>query len=166
MRLIKLALISFVAIFLVVFLLSLLIPSHVRVSRAINIDAPVDSVMPHLADMRNWKSWNTMLDNPEYKDVKYEANSFHSDQVQIVQTALKTDSVLTTWHQQSGRDILAGMACFNLNGVTAVQWYFDFHLRWYPWEKIGSIIFDKQLGPPMEKSLDNLKKMVEAGQKI
>ncbi len=67
MRLIKLAIISFVAIFLVVFLLSLLIPSHVRVSRAINIDAPVDSVMPQLADIRNWKSWNAMLDNPDYK---------------------------------------------------------------------------------------------------
>jgi hypothetical protein len=161
MRLIKLAIISFVAIFLVVFLLSLLIPSHVRVSRAINIDAPVDSVMPQLADIRNWKSWNAMLDNPDYKDVKYTENSFYSDQVQIVQTGVKADSVLTTWHQLSGRDIHSGMACFNFNGVTAVQWYFDFKLRWYPWEKIGSIIFDKQLGPPMEKSLDNLKKKVE-----
>lgn len=161
MRLIKLAIISLVAIFLVVFLLSLLIPSHVRVSRAINIDAPVDSVMPLLKDVRNWKSWNVMLDNPQYKDVKYSENNFSSDQVQIEMTGIKADSVLSIWHQQSGRDIHAGMACFNLSGVTAVQWYFDFQLRWYPWEKIGSIIFDKQLGPPMEKSLDNLKKIVE-----
>ncbi len=161
MRLIKLALISFVAIFLVVFLLSLLIPSHVRVSRAVNIDAPVDSVMNRLKDIRNWKSWNIMLHNPEYKDVQFAENSFTSDQVQIKQTAVKKDSVLTLWHQKNGRDINAGMACFNLNGVTAVQWYFDFQLRWYPWEKIGSIIFDKQLGPPMEQSLGKLKKEVE-----
>lgn len=161
MRLIKLALISFVAIFLVVFLLSLLIPSHVRVSRAVNIDAPVDSVMNRLKDIRNWKSWNIMLHNPEYKDVQFAENSFTSDQVQIKQTAVKKDSVLTLWHQKNGRDINAGMACFNLNGVTSVQWYFDFQLRWYPWEKIGSIIFDKQLGPPMEQSLGKLKKEVE-----
>jgi hypothetical protein len=42
-----------------------------------------------------------------------------------------------------------------------LQWYFDIKLRWYPWEKFGSIVFDKQLGPPMEKSLGNLKKLLE-----
>lgn len=161
MRLIKLGIISFVVIFLVIFLLSLLIPSTVRVSRAINIDAPVDSVMAQVKDIRNWKGWNEMLNNPDYKDVSYTENGFHSDQVQIKIRSAKADSVLTDWHQLSGRDIHSGFACFNMNGVTVLQWYFDFKLRWYPWEKIGSIIFDKQLGPPMEKSLGNLKTMVE-----
>lgn len=161
MRIIKLGIISIVVLFLVVFLLSLLIPSTVRVSRAINIDAPVDAVLAELKDLRKWKDWNEMLNNPEYKNVHYTERSFSSDQVQIELQAVKADSVLTDWHQLSGRDIHSGFACFNMNGVTVLQWYFDFHLRWYPWEKIGSIIFDKQLGPPMEKSLGNLKTKVE-----
>jgi hypothetical protein len=39
-----------------------------------------------------------------------------------------------------------------------VQWYFDFEVNWYPWEKFGSILFDRQLGPSMERSLETLKK--------
>jgi hypothetical protein len=34
-------------------------------------------------------------------------------------------------------------------------------LKWYPWEKFASIIFDRQLGPYMERSLGNLKKLAE-----
>ncbi len=75
MRLIKLAIISFVAIFLVVFLLSLLIPSHVREPRH-QYRCAGRFRMAQLADIRNWKSWNAMLDNPEYKDVKYTEKQF------------------------------------------------------------------------------------------
>jgi len=45
-----------------------------------------------------------------------------------------------------------------------VQWYFDFHLDWYPWQKFQSIIYDKQLGIPMENSLQQLKQIVETSQ--
>lgn len=45
--------------------------------------------------------------------------------------------------------------------VSTVQLYYDFHLKWYPWQKLGSIIYDKQLGPVMEKWLVELKKEVE-----
>jgi hypothetical protein len=34
-------------------------------------------------------------------------------------------------------------------------------LNWTPWEKFGSITFDKQFGTPMEASLNNLKKLME-----
>ena len=45
MRLIKLAIISFVFLFLVVTAISLLIPSHIRISKATNIAPPKDSVL-------------------------------------------------------------------------------------------------------------------------
>lgn len=46
--------------------------------------------------------------------------------------------------------------------VAAVQLYSDFHIKWYyPWQKLGSIIYDKQLGPVMEKYLFDLKKGLE-----
>jgi hypothetical protein len=118
MRFVKLAIISAVVLFVVIFLFSLIIPSTVRVSRAIDISAPKDSLVAQLADLRQWKNWNVMTMNSGF-----------------------------TWH---GTD-----------GQLVVQWYFDINLRWYPWEKFGSIVFDKQLGPPMEKSLGNLKKLLE-----
>jgi thiamine kinase-like enzyme len=45
--------------------------------------------------------------------------------------------------------------------VTVVQWQFQQRLSWYPWEKLGSIMNDKIIGPMMEKNLGNLKKIVE-----
>ena len=46
-------------------------------------------------------------------------------------------------------------------GEYVVQWNFDFDFKWYPWEKMSSIFYDKQLGPIMERSLLQLKKQSE-----
>ncbi len=46
--------------------------------------------------------------------------------------------------------------------LATVQLYYDFYLKWYPWEKLESIVYDKQLGPVMEKELAELKEAVEA----
>ena len=42
-----------------------------------------------------------------------------------------------------------------------LQWYFDFHFHWYPWEKLGALFYDKRFGFVMEKSLVELKTYVE-----
>jgi hypothetical protein len=38
----------------------------------------------------------------------------------------------------------------------------DFRLRWYPWEKFSSLLFEKSYGLTMEKGLNNIKKLSEA----
>jgi len=43
-----------------------------------------------------------------------------------------------------------------------VQWWMDFKLRWYPWEKFSSLFFENIYGAQMEKGLDNLKRLAEA----
>ena len=42
-----------------------------------------------------------------------------------------------------------------------LQWYIDFNLRWYPWEKFASLLFEKSYGVQMELGLSNIKKIVE-----
>ena len=46
---------------------------------------------------------------------------------------------------------------------TTLQWYMDFHLRWYPWEKMASLLFEQSYGPKMEQGLNNIKNLVETG---
>lgn len=161
MRLVKLAIISAIVLFLVVFLLSLLIPGNVRISRAINISASTDSLVRQLTDLRQWQHWNEMVNSPQQHNPAYTATSFTSDQVQVKLQQAKTDTVFTSWMQQSGKEIASGFTYQSVSGTIVVQWYFDIELEWYPWEKFGSIVFDKQLGPPMERSLANLKKVLE-----
>ena len=69
--------------------------------------------------------------------------------------------VVTRWNRNENEAINSGFQLVGAEDSTVVQWYFDFKLKWYPWEKFGSIIFDKQLGPPMESSLARLKKFME-----
>jgi hypothetical protein len=42
-----------------------------------------------------------------------------------------------------------------------LQFTLQFHLHWYPWEKLASMFYDKQLGPLLEQSLQNLRKELE-----
>eukprot|EP00456_Euglypha_rotunda_P070182 TRINITY_DN62114_c0_g1_i1.p1 TRINITY_DN62114_c0_g1~~TRINITY_DN62114_c0_g1_i1.p1 ORF type:complete len:122 (+),score=10.96 TRINITY_DN62114_c0_g1_i1:50-367(+) len=42
-----------------------------------------------------------------------------------------------------------------------VQWQFEQQLSWYPWERFGSMMNDKILGPMMEKNLNTLKARLE-----
>jgi hypothetical protein len=42
-----------------------------------------------------------------------------------------------------------------------VQWQFEQKVKWYPWERLGSMMNDKILGTMMEKNLNNLKALVE-----
>lgn len=144
MRLIKLGAVSVFFLALVVFLMSLLIPSKVRISRAVNILAPKDSILAHLENPAKWSSWNEMV----------------HEGTEISILSLSGDSVLTSW--KTGKEpVVSGFALEESGGTTVVQWYFDFRLKWYPWEKFGSIVFDKHFGTPMEQSLNKLKKLVE-----
>jgi hypothetical protein len=161
MRFVKLALISAVVLFIVIYLFSLMIPSQVRVSRAINISAPEDSLIAMVADLRQWHLWNQLADNPDNINKRFTENSITSDQLTITKKAHTGDTLLTDWQQQNARVLNSGLAWYGNDGQLVLQWYFDIKLRWYPWEKFGSIVFDKQLGPPMEKSLGNLKKLLE-----
>ena len=105
-----------------------------------------------------------MTNQEELTNKKFSDSSFTSDQMNISLISASPDTVLTRWVRNSKETINSGFTLMAAADSTIVQWYFDFKLKWYPWEKFGSIIFDKQLGPPMEASLTNFKKFMENNQ--
>ncbi|MEJ0105618.1 MAG: hypothetical protein WDO19_24995 [Bacteroidota bacterium] len=50
---------------------------------------------------------------------------------------------------------------YNQSDSLTVQWYLDFKLKWYPWDKFFSLAYDKMYGTQMEQGLKNLKENVE-----
>lgn len=162
MRFIKLALISAVLLFGIILLISLLLPSHIRISRAIDINAPGGKIYPWLADVQQWDKWNEYIG--VYHNRLAATGSLKADEITIAVTG-KSDTLITAeWLQPSGNKFGNGFAIISGaggQGHTTVQWYFDFHVKWYPWEKFQSIVYDEQLGPVMERSLVNLKRLVE-----
>ena len=161
MRLVKLGLISLLGLFLVIFILSLLIPSTMRVSRAITIDASLDTVNAYVKDMRKWVLWNALLKNENLHSVKVDPSSYSSNEMKIVMLPADSTGIRTVWERVGQDKIQSGVGITQVANSTIVQWYFDFKVKWYPWEKFGSIVFDKELGPPMEQSLDQLKNLCE-----
>ena len=160
MNIIKLAIISVVVLFLLMTAITSLLPGTVRISRAININAPAQQVHGRLSDLNEWNTWNEYI--KAMKQPVIATDSIYSAELSIGRRAINPASIETMWHQQRNGKTFPGV--FNLissNSITTVQWYFDFHFRWYPWEKLSSIAYDKQIGPQMEQSLGNLKELVE-----
>lgn len=168
MKLIKFGLLSLIVLFLVLTGLSLLFPSHLRVSRVVNIAAPRQTVAAAVGDFRAWKNWNGFLYGNTLTNVRYSDPSsgkgavLTASELTVRETASDSDGVGLHWELKGGKEVDGGFRFGSLNADSlTVMWYFDLHFRWYPWEKLGVFVYDRKLGPVMESSLAGLKQFIE-----
>jgi hypothetical protein len=164
MQVIKLGLISVLVFALLITGISLFFPSQVRISKAIDITGDRDSVWMQIKDPANWKNWYPGADSMAPLYVGGEIKGILSDSMQGLlltavtdSTALATNTGPLAKKGESGWNIFPG----GVPNTVTIQWYTDFHLRWYPWEKFSSLLLEKRYGPIMEQGLTNLKKRVE-----
>lgn len=169
MRYIKLLLISVIVLFGMLTALSWFFPSHVRISRAVNVAAPREKVFAAVSDLRSWDSWNEFIRATPLTGRSLSAPSsgkgavLQSDQLRVTILESGPDSITMDWQQTRGKRFEGGFNLLQLSPDSlTVQWWFDFHFRWYPWEKLGSLVYDQQLGPVMEQSLAGLKRWAES----
>ena len=155
-RTLKLGLISLVIIFLLITAISLLIPSQVRISKAIDITAPDTSVLRIIKDTGTWKNW--------YPAFQSETALLNKDLA--IKTITSTDSKVEMELSKAGKNALVNGWEVYTHGSSediTLQWYMDFRLRWYPWEKFGSLFYESSYGAMMEQGLMNLKNLAEKG---
>ena len=153
----------------------MLIPSHVRISKAINIGTVADSVWNQVDDLGKWESWNPFFNNLSTKQVTY------LDTANGKLNAVKVETTTIRWKLKNADEhiaemlsgnrlpMLSGSKCipgqqtypnFGTDSLT-LQWYMDFQLRWYPWEKFASLMLENSYGTQMERGLTNLKELLE-----
>lgn len=156
MRLIKLALISFVILFLMATLFSLLIPSNIRISKALNIGAEKDSVMALVGNKDRWNEWHPAFIQGDTTRAKFAAID--------ISTKTSTDSSVVMELRQGNKPVVInGWNVYeyeNSDSIT-LQWYMDFKLKWYPWQKMGSLFYESTYGTMMQVGLENVKSQVE-----
>ena len=170
MRFLKLAFISFIFLFLLVTGMSLFIPSHIRISKAINIKADKDSIMAPIRDAAKWKTWYPGLDTAKLLVEEGKVNGVvlndndPAHPVYISITKKEQDEVTAQFVSKSLKPVINvwKTISYSTSDSITLQWYMDFHLRWYPWEKFGSLLLEKSYGTKMEIGLMNLKKLAEA----
>jgi hypothetical protein len=168
MRVIKPLLLGIFLLFIVLTGLSLLFPSHIRIARAINVSAPRDKAQAVLSDLHTWDRWNGFIKGTPLTGRSLSAPSsgkgavLRSDQLIITELSSTPEMVDFDWDQVGGRRFESG---FNLLQVSpdslAIQYWMDFHFRWYPWDKLGIFVYDRQWGPLLAESLDSLNRYLE-----
>jgi len=128
--------------------------------------------MKQVSEVTNWKHWYPGADSLKFyyegnrikglvldelkkryiiiKEKKVRRDSLGDEEV-MADYILPNKKIQTGW-------VLATNA--QSSSVT-LQWYMDFHLRWYPWEKFSSFMFEKIYHPQLQQGLDNLKRFLE-----
>lgn len=161
MNVIKLGLLSIIGLFVVVCFFSILMPSTVLVSRAIDINAPVDSIKFYVADLQQWVYWVKGMNSNAVKIESATNADLGRQQLHI--TSITDSTVLCNWDSQTASTQVSTIHFIPATekNLTIVHWQFVQKLRWYPWEKFGSFMNDKILGPMMEQNLQNLKRLAE-----
>lgn len=81
----------------------------------------------------------------------------------LVLKHVSPDSIVAKYLNLNRNELLTGwnLVPSQADSSTTVQWYMDFQLDWYPWEKFSSLLFEKQYGTQLEKGLHDLKEWVE-----
>ena len=158
MRLLKFGIICFVVFFAVITAISLLFPTHIRVSKAISLSRHADSVFYLINDFKQWPRWHPAFEGQKNIDSVLQKNSIRLTRI------VRTDSLITmNWQQANKTPIVNSWQIhqFGTEDSVALQWYMDFDLKWYPWQKFGSLLYENSYGRLMELGLQNIKQIVQ-----
>jgi hypothetical protein len=163
MRFVKLAVISIVVIFIILTAISSLLPSKVLVSRAVDAKTSVAETKSQLYNLNSWQYWMSDANGNKAK-MKFDvsSNMLSLADTKISVQHISDTTLVTNW---IGNTVMLGT--FRIidhhtpDSLITIQWQMEQHVKWYPWEKFASITKDELWGASMEKSLDNLKKLLE-----
>lgn len=169
MRFAKLILTGIIGMFIIMTLLSLLIPSRVVVSRTTLINnTSVAKVQQQIRSFNNWKNWYPVFKN-ETVHVKIDSLSNtaqinYTGKTAGLQFTGSTDSSISFLTVAPGENDITNqiiaLAVPNQNNVQ-VEWRAINRLKWYPWEKFYGIFVDKLTGGAYEAGLQGLKEYLE-----
>ncbi|TDO25401.1 hypothetical protein [Sediminibacterium goheungense] len=162
MKLLKLGLISVVFLFALATAIGALLPSKVLVSRAVNIKAPVTQIQAEIKDIEHWKNWVEGMRDTIVRIRSAQEAVIGKSEVRITQVS--DSMVVSEWISPQKKMQISTIRLLYQpqQAVTIVQWQFEQSVGWLPWEKLGTMMNDKILGPMMEKNLEQLRQYLEA----
>jgi hypothetical protein len=166
MRFEKLGLISIVFFFLLLTAMSLLLPSATNISRAIDINAPADTVYNYINDFSNWKYWYADYNSSEAivsSATRGKGAMLIMNKTTVIINEASPAKIKAFWQRDKSNPLPGEFVFITNDGASNVtlQWRFVQKVKWYPWQKLSSIASNKVIGSFMEKSLEKLKREVE-----
>ncbi len=172
MRLIKGFLLALAGLFIMITLLSLLIPSKVTVSRGVEMNAGAKKIFTEISVLKNWKHWHPVFKNDSVNIIygpdstglnsycEWETKGKKNKLVVTVQTENQITIALQREGENEVINTLSILPLAESNNVQ-VEWRALTRLKWYPWEKFYGIFIEKVTGQGYEDALNSLKTFVE-----
>lgn len=161
MKLIKLGLISGIVLFLIATGIGMLLPSSLTISRATDIFLPKANILPYVQDASKWPMWMEGLTDTAVSKKQTDKNTWQIGKIAVQIVSADTSAIVTNWVLNGENNKATFNLIYQSPTVTTVQWSFEQRFGWLPWEKFSSMFAEKAIGVGMERSLDNLKKLVE-----
>ena len=169
LRLVKVFFIVLLALFAVITLFSLIIPSKIKVSRIVVINGHSKTdILDQLSNLQHWKNWQPLFKSNNakiiYSDNQKQCTILQNGQETILEiTSVDTSSIAFTLKEKSSPTINNKIEVHSIpvDNSIQVEWEAITKLKWYPWEKFYAIFMDKLTGPGYENSLNGLKEFIE-----
>ncbi len=156
-----------------VLIVSLFLPGDYKVERTGTVNAPPDSVVVLLADLKQWQKWSPWQQDDTTMKMTYSANTFgpgawqkweskKSGNGELTLVSVTPSEVRYTFSMQQGGMKSDGKISLLPEGNgTKVVWTMSGNVGMNPMGKYFALFMDKFVGPDFEKGIKNLDAAVK-----
>lgn len=161
-------------LFILFTIIGLIIPSSVKISRGVIIEADSALVMQVVRDVKTWPKWMIWMQSDNGSLIQFSKVNNHSvvewrtvdakGKGRISLTGANTE-LIEMLHEFPGMNAAKGGILVRSAGQhrTEVLWMIEYPLRWYPWERFEGIFMDSMLGAVLEKALNDMNEYMKRG---
>ncbi|HET7114891.1 MAG TPA: SRPBCC family protein [Hanamia sp.] len=161
-----------ITVFVIIFLVSLLLPSKVTVTKSVEINATPERVRDQIINFENWKNWYpaftdeniTIIKNPPSQNILNSVTLKDRQGKNVTLNLVDSSRNIITINLPSSSSAKVSYQFFLIpkkNNQVQLTWNINTDLGWYPWRRIRGIFLDKFSGPQYEAALENLRKAIE-----
>ena len=162
MKFLKLALISVIAFYLLIWGMSAVLPKVNVMSRVLNMAGDKDSIESKIESKQiQFKSWLT--NNNDSIEVQTAKTSFYENNLFNADRQPDADTIYFDMRYRERSIVKGGLGLYQLSrDSTTVQLFYVFHSSWYkPWQKMAGMLNEAKYGNQMDQALQKLKQEVE-----
>ena len=174
MRIFKSFLFVATGFFILITLISLLIPSRVMTTKSVTIHAPKEKISAAIKDLQVWKKWHPVfktdttikISNPS-SGIGANAEWIQGSKKNILRIEEDFPEGIKVSLSMPGENPVENSILIlpvEEAGTFHVEWRSLTKLKWYPWEKFAGIFVSDITGPGYEIALKDLKKYIEIPQ--
>lgn len=175
MRIVKGFLVVVAGFFLLITLISLLIPSRVVTVKSVSVHASQEKIVSKIKDLEEWKKWHPVFQQEGSSiAVSKPSSGVHAKAVwkqnnkvnDITITNVFPEGIQFNVNRTGENPVQTTLAALPVQepNTFQVEWKAVTRLKWYPWEKFGGIFVSEMTGPGYEQALNSLKKYIENNQ--